>query len=124
VDQYSQPVLAALIRLTEREGRSPTFKEVAAEIGRQVFHVQRQVVKLERDGYLKRLGGARGLRILKRPDGSPYPYFVHDLPGGGTATYTPESSEARAARRAADVAREMGQDAVADEILRRAGLLT
>jgi DNA-binding Lrp family transcriptional regulator len=116
-------VLEALIAYTERNGRNPALEDIATLLKRKPPTVWYHTERLVAAGYLEKLEGTRNLRILKRPDGSPYPYLREEPFPGVRVSYQPQSAEQLAVRSAAQTARELGRDDIADEILRRAGLL-
>lgn len=56
-------LLRAFRRLAERQGRSPTLRELSAELQRSPSTVHQQLVALEERGILKRGGRAAGLTL-------------------------------------------------------------
>lgn len=71
--EAAERVHRALIALYERDGRMPTYRQVAGALRLSIGAIQRQVANLERWGYLERAGdGSRNLRVLCDERGHPY----------------------------------------------------
>jgi SOS-response transcriptional repressor LexA len=72
LDAVSQRILAAIVELTNRHGRPPTYREVLAHAGMHSHScLSESLRKLEQEGQLQRLPGARNLII---PNGHLQPH--------------------------------------------------
>lgn len=79
-----QRLLKTLEHLIEREGLSPTLRELADELDQGVASVYKQVLRLERNGYVGRTTGkSRSLTVL-RPAGNSGVMGLVSIPLVGT----------------------------------------
>lgn len=86
--------LEAIIRLTERDGRSPSYREIARALGtRSVDSAHRMVLLLEDAGWVRR--SHRRIEVLRRPPGIPAAertaVYVVRKPTDGDAVLVPYS---------------------------------
>lgn len=61
-------LLRALYRWSQRHGRMPSLRELAAELKRSPSTIHQQLTSLERRGCIERTGGSHGIRLLVAAD--------------------------------------------------------
>jgi hypothetical protein len=72
--RWQAQIVEFMIRHMESRGAPPTIREIGRAMGISSTHgVNDHIRAMERKGFVTRVEGqARGLRVLRRPDGSPY----------------------------------------------------
>lgn len=75
--ERQRAVISFVYESIESRGWQPSYREIGAQFGiRSPNGVRQHVVALAKKGYVKTSSSARGLELLKRPDGSPFAAVV------------------------------------------------
>jgi len=64
--EKQQNIFDYIKEFIDKSGGQPTYREIASEFGITFSAVHSHIELMERKGFLRRQGYARGLRILKK----------------------------------------------------------